>query len=65
MRDVAIDAEPAGERRHIGDGIDIVVGIKEVANFNVELVGGVFLPGSAFEDDDPAFFGGVAFLYRL
>lgn len=65
FRDVAIDEDPEGERRHIGDGIDIVVGFEEIENFNVELVGGVFLPGSAFEENDPAFFGGVMFVYKL
>ena len=65
FRDVAIDEDPDGEHRDIGNGFDIVFGFEEIENLNVELVGGVFLPGSAFEADDPAFFGAVTFLYKF
>ena len=65
FRDVAIDEDPDGEDRDIGNGIDIVVGFEEIENLNVELVGGVFLPGSAFEADDPAFFGALTLLYKF
>ena len=65
FRDVAIDEEPDGERRDIGDGVDVVIGFEEHENVKVELVGGVFLPGSAFESDDPAFFGGLNLLLKF
>jgi len=59
FRDVAIDEDPQGRRHHIGDEIDLVIGIKDLGNVDVELVGGMFLPGRAFEKRDPAFFGGI------
>lgn len=59
LRDVAIDADPEGRNRRLGDEIDLVVGIREFGNVDIELVGGVFLPGRAFEDRDPAYFAGI------
>ncbi len=60
LRDSAIDADPSGNSKHIGDGFDVVVGIREIENVDIDLVGGVFLPGDAFEDnDDAAWFGEV------
>ena len=64
FRDVAIDEEPDGERRDIGDGIDIVLGFEEIENVNFELVGGVFFPGSAFGAYDPAFFSALNILLK-
>ena len=65
LRDVAIDEDPEGLSRHIGDEIDLVVGIKEIENIDLELVGGVFLPGRAFENRDPAFFGGMTVQFKF
>ena len=59
FRDVAIDADPNGESRHLGDGLDLVIGIDEIEDINLELVGGVFFPGRAFDNRDPAFFAGM------
>lgn len=58
IRDNSLDERPSGSSRHIGDEFDLVLGIREIENVDVDVVGGVFLPGNAFEDDDdPAFFG--------
>jgi alginate production protein len=56
LRDAAIDAEPDGRHRHLGDEIDIVVGLSEIEAVDIEAAAGVFLPGKAFAGgDDPAF----------
>ena len=60
FRDVAIDRVPQGIRRNIGDEIDLVVGIRDIEDVAVEIIGGIFLPGNAFDPAaDPAYFGKV------
>lgn len=57
IRDSELDEDPNGKNRHLGREIDLVVGVKESEHVSVELVGGVFLPGRAFESDrTPAWF---------
>ena len=57
IRDSEIDEDPSGRAHHLGREIDLVIGIKEFDHVDMELVGGVFLPGRAFDDDnDPAWF---------
>lgn len=41
---------PNGQQTHIGDGIDIVVGLEEWEKIELEFVGSVFRAGSAFAD---------------
>ncbi|MFQ5565379.1 MAG: alginate export family protein [Paracoccaceae bacterium] len=65
LRDVSIDADPDGRSRHIGDEIDLIIGIKEIGNIDLELVGGAFMPGRAFEDRDPALFGGITVQFKF
>jgi alginate production protein len=65
VRDAAIDEDPDGNHRHIGDEIDLVIGVKDLGNLDVELVGGVFLPGRAFEKRNPAFFGGMTLQFEF
>ena len=65
LRDVSIDADPDGRSRFIGDEIDLIIGIKEIENIDIELVGGIFLPGRAFENRDPAFFGGITVQFKF
>ncbi|HSF96369.1 MAG TPA: alginate export family protein [Thermohalobaculum sp.] len=59
LRHAAIDRDPSGERRDIGDEFDLVIGLKEMDHLAIEMVGGVFLPGAAFDKRDPAFFAGM------
>ena len=49
IRDSGLDDDPTGRSRHLGREIDVVVGVKESRHVGLELVGGVFLPGRAFE----------------
>ncbi|MDC1198859.1 alginate export family protein [bacterium] len=59
IRDSALDADPTGLSGHLGDEIDLVVGIREISNVLFEATAGIFLPGDAFEDKDPAYGGGL------
>jgi hypothetical protein len=50
MRDVRIDADLNGVDRHIGDGIDLVVGIREGRQVDLALSAGWFRSGDAYGD---------------
>ncbi|MFK7944205.1 MAG: alginate export family protein [Paracoccaceae bacterium] len=52
LRDTNIDEDPSGDKGHLGREVDLVVGIKEFENIDLEFVGAVFLPGGAFDDDN-------------
>ena len=66
LRDVATDGDPDGFSRDLGQGIDLVIGYEGFKNVELELVGGIFLPGGAFQDDDdPAFFAGMELQYKF
>lgn len=57
LRDTKLNEDPSGNAKHLGREFDVVIGIKESKRVSFDLVGGVFLPGSAFEDHgDPAWF---------
>ncbi len=65
LRDVAIDLKPKGPGRDLGHGIDLVIGFREIADVDIELVMGAFLPGDAFADDaDNAYFVGFEAQYK-
>jgi len=56
LREAAIDADPNGRRRHLGDEIDLVLGMSEIENLDIEAAVGAFFPGDAYSSDrDPAF----------
>lgn len=60
LRNVDIDGTPEGTRRSIGDEIDLIIGIEEIKDVKIEIIGGVFLPGNAFNSAaDAAYFGKV------
>ncbi len=66
LRGAAIDADPTGRHRSIGHGLDAIVGLRKIADFDAEFIFGVFLPGAAFSDrTDPAYFGGVELVYKF
>lgn len=66
LRDVATDGDPDGFSRNLGQGLDLVLGYDAFENVQIELVGGVFLPGTAFQDDDdPAYFAGLELQYKF
>lgn len=53
LRDASIGARPNGTDRDLGQEIDVVMGIEEWEHIELELTGGVFRAGDAFES--PAF----------
>jgi alginate production protein len=55
FRYVAIDEDPNGESHHVGDELDLVFGSREIERLDFSLSTGIFLPGAAFEQRDPAF----------
>ena len=50
LRDVRINADLNGVDRHIGDGIDLVVGIREGRHVDLALTAGWFRSGDAYGD---------------
>lgn len=66
LRDSNLEVDPNGEHRDLGQGLDIIFGYAAGDNLELELVGGWFFPGNAFENDaSAAFFGGLQFLYQF
>jgi hypothetical protein len=66
LRDVGIEADPSGESRDLGHGIDVILGYKGIENVDLEAVLGGFIPGNAFsEADDNAFFAGAQIEYEF
>ncbi len=62
IRDSALDTDPSGNSRHIGDEVDIIIGFRELEMIDIDIVAGVFVPGAAFVSmNDPAYFGGLEF----
>ena len=51
MRDAAIDEDPNGNDRNLGNGLDLIIGFREIENVSAEAVFGLFDPGDAFSSD--------------
>jgi hypothetical protein len=51
LRDAGIEAEPSGKSRHLGSGVDLILGLQEIFDhLELKAVLGYFAPGSAFPD---------------
>jgi alginate production protein len=51
LRDAGIEAEPSGRSRHLGSGIDLILGLQEIYDrLELKAVLGYFSPGAAFPD---------------
>jgi len=48
LRDSRLDADPLGEDTHIGNELDLVIGLEEWEHWELEWVGAVFRSGDAF-----------------
>jgi alginate production protein len=55
LRDAALDADPNGASTYLGDGLDLVLGWRATDGLSLKVAGGVFLPGPAFDADEPAY----------
>jgi len=59
FQDVGIGEDPTGLSKDIGQELDLVIGMKLSEYINAEITSGIFFPGEAFINTDPAFFGEV------
>jgi alginate production protein len=59
IRDSNLEQIPTGNSGHLGQEIDLVIGFREFDTIEVDFVGGIFFPGSAFNGTrkEAAFFG--------
>ena len=48
LRDATVRRQPAGRKRGIGHEVDLVIGIEEWENFEIELIAAAFRAGPAF-----------------
>ncbi len=66
LRDVGIDEDPDGDRRSLGDELDLVFGLRGWHDINLEFITGYFKPGGAFEEGaDDALFVNFEARYRF
>jgi hypothetical protein len=52
LRNSRLKATPGGGSRQLGQEIDLVIGLEEWRRLEIEIIGSVFLAGSAFGPDD-------------
>ena len=50
LRDVAIDLDPEGDSKDIGEELDLIFGFEEWEDFEIEIIGSVFKAGDAYGD---------------
>jgi hypothetical protein len=60
-----VDPDANALSRALGSELDIVVGLEEWKHWEIELVGGYFVPGSAFDARDPMWLGVVKVNYNF
>jgi alginate production protein len=66
LRDSALDAEPNGESRRLGDEIDLVLGYGEEESLKIRGFLGYFMPGRAFGSGaDDALFARIEVIYEF
>jgi alginate production protein len=56
LRDARVRRSPNGESPEIGSEIDLVIGVEQIGHLDLEVVGALFLPGTAFDIRDDAWF---------
>lgn len=61
----AIDVNPTSDSRALGHALDVVYGIRFDRKTRLAIIGGVFLPGQAFEERDPVTSLGFEFRINL
>ncbi|MFQ5589341.1 MAG: alginate export family protein [Nitrospiria bacterium] len=65
LRDVGVKPDPNGDSRDLGDEIDLAFRWKVSSELNLNVITGVFLPGSAFSEKDDAFLAKIAMQFLL
>lgn len=65
LRRSDLNAVPAGRDAHLGDELDLVIGLRDIPDTAIEIVLGWFRPGDAFGPGaDSAFLARVEVVYR-
>jgi alginate production protein len=65
LRDTQLDLNPTGLSRHLGSELDLALTSRAFPNLDVEFVLGMFFPGEAFAEDDPASLLRLQLRYRF
>ncbi|NIU86035.1 MAG: alginate export family protein [Nitrosopumilaceae archaeon] len=60
-----IEPDPTGENQDIGHELNVIMGTKITKYAKVALIGGLFFPGSAFEEDDLSYFGEIELQFAI
>jgi alginate production protein len=55
LADTKLRTAPDGTSRDLGWGLDLIVGLRRANRFTFEVLAGMFDPGNAFDNRDPAF----------
>ena len=65
LRRSVLSAVPAGRATHLGDELDLVIGVRDIPHTDIEIVLGWFRPGDAFAPGaDSAFLARFELVYR-
>jgi alginate production protein len=66
VRESALDAEPSGQSKRLGDEIDLILELEQIENLEIRGFVGYFMPKSAFADNpDDALFVRVEATYAF
>ena len=60
-----IGEDPDGIDRDLGWEVDLIYGGRHWENWDLEIVGGYFVPGDAFSEEDDAFLGRIQLRFRF
>jgi alginate production protein len=65
LRSTDIDAQMDGVHLGFGREVDLVLGVRHLNGFDLQVTGGYFHPCSALPNSDPAFLVGIRIRYRF
>ena len=60
-----IEPDPTGKSRDIGHEIDVIIGTSITKYVRLSIVGGMFFPGDAFEENDISYFGEIELQFTI
>jgi hypothetical protein len=65
LRDTDLDRRPNGDDDDLGWELDLIFGSRSFEKWDFEIVGGMFEPGDAFEQDDVAYLAKVQVRFKF